>query len=623
VRTAEHAARPARPGGRDLALALLLMLGTASILGLAQRDQGVMRDEATYFQAAESYSGWFADLGQNYRRGETARSFSPASIGRYFRTNSEHPALFKLLMGLSWRQLYSHPNPRGPRFHPVPHDQTMKGLGWLTSEISAFRLPGWLFTGLCVALLYLFGLRIEGRLTGITAALLYITIPRVFFHGQLACFDSAVSTMWLLTVYAYFRSLEHARWGVYAGLIFGLALATKHNAWFIPALLLLHYLMVVWSDVSLRPFHPPRIPLVFLAMALLGPLVFLLHWPWLWFDTVNHLKGYFAFHLHHSYYNIEYLGRNWGPPPLPISYPFGMTLFTVPITLLGLCLAGLWLYGRTPLLSWLSRFLSVRPPPYDSPFRYPARRSWIRPGKGLDPLVGRLLLINAVFPLALIALPSTPIFGGTKHWLSAYPFIALLAGVALSRLYRAVMLRARRSAVDEGSAAAPAPPRSRILVGLALVLLPVAPGAISTFLTHPFGLSQYSAVAGGPAGGADLGLNRQYWGYAVRNILPWIDRTMKHSANVYFHDTNFDSYGAYVRDGLLRPDIRYAGMERPAIIASDYAMVDQELHFNKYDYWIWDAYGTTTPIRVLTLDGVPLLSVYRRPEPARQASDPR
>ena len=24
----------------------------------------------------------------------------------------------------------------------------------------------------------------------------------------------------------------------------------------------------------------------------------------------QHLKGYFGFHLHHSYYNIEYLGTN-------------------------------------------------------------------------------------------------------------------------------------------------------------------------------------------------------------------------------------------------------------------------------------------------------------------------
>ena len=37
-----------------------------------------------------------------------------------------------------------------------------------------------------------------------------------------------------------------------------------------------------------------------------------------------------------------------------------------------------------------------------------------------------------------------------------------------------------------------------------------------------------------------------------------------------------------------------------------------ELHFNKYDYWIWDAYGSAVPIKVLHLDGVPVLSLYKR-----------
>jgi 4-amino-4-deoxy-L-arabinose transferase-like glycosyltransferase len=596
------------PRGRDLALALLLMAGTAATLGLAQRGQGVMRDEGTYFQAAESYWGWFASLRDNSKRGKLKDSFTASGIGRYFRNNNEHPVLFKLLMGVSWRYLAHHDARRGQHHHPVRFEQPLKGLG-LFSEITAFRAPGWLFCGLCAALLYLFGMRIEGRLAGLAAALLYVTIPRVFFHGQLACFDSAITTMWLLVVYAYFRSLESARWGILAGLAFGLALATKHNAWFIPALLLLHYLMVVWPDVSLRPLHLPRIPLVFVAMAILGPLVFLAHWPWLWFDTVNHIRGYFGFHMHHSYYNIEYLGRNWGLPPLPVSYPFGMTLFTAPTILLVLFVAGTWLYLRGPLLTALSRFLSVRPPAYDSPFRYPARRSWLRPGKGLDPQVGRLLGINALFPLVLIALPSTPIFGATKHWLPAYPFVALLAGVALSRLARAVGARRLPGAPPVGGRA-----RATILAAL-LVLLPAAPGAINTALTHPYGLSQYNALAGGPAGGADLGLNRQFWGYAVRTLLPWMNETFDRRAQVYFHDTSYDAYGAYIRDGLLRPDIRYAGMERPAIEnpSTNYAMVHYELHFNKYDYWIWDAFGTATPIKVLDLDGVPLVSVYKRP----------
>ena len=77
-------------------------------------------------------------------------------------------------------------------------------------EISAFRLPGWAFAGLAVMLIYLFGVRIEGRLAGLAAALLFISMPRVFFHGQLACFDMAITTMWIWVVYAYFRSLERA-----------------------------------------------------------------------------------------------------------------------------------------------------------------------------------------------------------------------------------------------------------------------------------------------------------------------------------------------------------------------------------------------------------------------------
>jgi hypothetical protein len=573
-------------GIKNLAIGLLLAAACFAALGLAQRNQGVMRDEAYYFKAAENAWGWIEELSL---KGPLA-AVSRDSIVRHWSFNNEHPALFKTLSGTSWA-LLAKPARGQPQ-------QTV----WL-DEISAFRLPGWAFTALTVLLIFLLGARIESRMAGLVAALLYITIPRVFFHGQLAAFDSAVAAMWLAVVYAYLLALERARWGVLAGVVFGLGLATKHNVWFVPALLLIHYLMVVWPDVSLRPFRPPRIPLVFVSMALLGPLTFLAHWPWLWFDTIQHVEGYFSFHLKHAYYNMEFLGHNYGLPPLPWAYPWVMTLMTVPTITLALALAGVWAYLRYPLKSWLNSWFPrwVRAPRFEDRFRYVARRSWVRPGKGLDPKVGRLLLINALFPLLLISLPSTPIFGGTKHWLPAYPFLALLAGVALSRLLSSVVAPSRQA-----------------LASVLLVLLTAAPGALGTYLTHPFGLTQYNALAGGPAGGADLGLNRQFWGYASRQILPWLNETAKPNASVYFHDTNWDSFNAYQRAGLLRRDIRYAGMERPGIDASDYAMVFYELHFNKYDYWIWDAYGNATPARVLDLDGVPILSVYKRPKGNRR-----
>jgi len=69
---------------------------------------------------------------------------------------------------------------------------------------------------------------------------------------------------------------------------------------------------------------------------------------------------------------------------------------------------------------------------------------------------------------------------------------------------------------------------------------------------------------------------------------------------------------AYQTEGLLRRDLRDTGLEWPAISASDRALVIHELHFAKYEYMIWNAYRTATPIRVLALDGVPLVTVYAR-----------
>ncbi len=583
---------------RDRLTALLLFVGSFTALGMAQLDLGVMRDEAYYFKASEQYWAWFEQLGHEKNRGEM---FNRYNIARFWSYNNEHPPLVKVLSGASWRLFHGY-QPTGPGKDAVYHAQWDQGPHLsleIMSEVSAFRLPGWFFTALCVAFIYLFGVRLEGRLAGFSAALIYLTIPRVFFHGQLCAFDSPIVTMWLLTIYAYYRSLSRPWWALVAGVMFGLALATKHNAWFIPPILVLHYLMVIRPDISLRPFSPPRIPAAFLAMLIIAPCIFISTWPWLWFDMVEHIRGYFLFHLKHSFYNIEYLGVNQGMPPLPMSYPFIMTLFTVPTVTLTLAAAGVVAYLKPNI----RRLLGEIPPPigqqitYDEPDRFPAKRSWLRPARGLSPLAGRLLLLNALVPMVVIALPWTPIFGGTKHWITGYPFLALLAGVAMSRLLARMQRRIKPAGV----------------VAASIALLPALPGAVNIALTHPFGLSQYNALAGGPAGGADLGLNRQFWGYATRQLLPWMNDTFPDHANVYFHDTNHDTLTMYHRAGLLRRDIGNSGMEKHGIEGSSHALVIHELHFNKYDYWIWDAYGTSIPHRVLDLDGVPLVTVYRRP----------
>lgn len=97
-------------------------------------------------------------------------------------------------------------------------------------------------------------------------------------------------------------------------------------------------------------------------------------------------------------------------------------------------------------------------------------------------------------------------------------------------------------------------------------------------------------------------------------------RHHRRSLPVYFHDTNHFSRNLYVRVGLLSDRVTYAGDGYPGIRRSQVALFQYERHQAMWEYRIWQDYGTVQPDAVLTLDGVPLVTVYVRrnrvaPEP--------
>ena len=148
---------------------------------------------------------------------------------------------------------------------------------------------------------------------------------------------------------------------------------------------------------------------------------------------------------------------------------------------------------------------------------------------------------------------------------------------------------------------------------MSLGLVVCLPAVAETARAHPYGLSHYNLLAGGPAGGASLGMNRQFWGYAPRGLLPWLNRHLERAARLYPHDMNTDSIIYYKRDGLMRKDIADVWqLEEPGMRQSDWALVIHEKHFNRYDPALWEIYGTLRPVQVLDLEGVPLVTVYHR-----------
>jgi hypothetical protein len=554
---------------RDKWIAWAIFAATALTLTLASRTQGNTRDEGYYFDAAELHWGWYGELGDNLVAGRPLKSFQRANVDRWFGYNHEHPALMKTLFGISWRVFHKCRCPGQPG-HPVAYRKPHRTIPLLDEE-TAFRLPAHLLVGAMAAVVFLFGLQAWSRRAGLVAAVLAVASPRLFFDAQLACFDAPIAALWVIVVYAYWRALTDHRWAWRAGVLFGLALATKHNAFFLPFILVAHYLWI--HRATLRARKLPPMPRALVWMAIAGPLVYLACWPWLWFDTVARFRDYVAFHVHHVYYNMEYFGRNYNKPPFPLSFPYVMTALTAPVTTLVLALVGCG-----------ALVVGTRKKPD------------LAPAGVVSTSPGLLVFLNALFPMAILTVTRAPIFGATKHFHATLPFLALLAGYGVHVLSTAL------------------PERRGIPLGWVLAALVCLPAVAETARSHPYGLTHYNLLAGGPPGGADLGMNRQFWGYATRGLLPWIDAHAEKLAPIYWHDTNQAQLNLDVREGRLRADVRNTGLEEPGVQASNLALVIHEKHFNKYEYWIWDFYGTTQPAVVLDDEGVPMVTLYRRPK---------
>jgi hypothetical protein len=109
-------------------------------------------------------------------------------------------------------------------------------------------------------------------------------------------------------------------------------------------------------------------------------------------------------------------------------------------------------------------------------------------------------------------------------------------------------------------------------------------------------------------------MNRQFWGVAARGLLPRLaaEAPSRGTTYVYTHDAS-PAWPTYQRLGAVPASLVDAGWEQSGVARSRLAFVVHELHFNRHDYLIWSAYQTVQPIFVLRSDGVPIISLYRRP----------
>lgn len=593
------------PRWGDHAFGLALAAAYVAVVLAGAHTLGFMRDEGMYFDAAKSYAGWFEVL-LSPDKATRATAFTQPVVDAHWAANAEHPSLVKSCFALSWIYFWkTWPTGLVELFH---RSWITTPLAWLvagaakiapklfTEESAAFRFPGMVAGGLVLYVTYLFASEVGGRAAGVIAALLQAAIPRAFFDAHLAGFDAAAALAWVAVAYTYWRGLRSMGWAMAAGFVWGLALLTKHNSWFLPVVFVGHYAWLAYDVLRARPgAHPTLrgrarklpIPWPFLFMGFFGPAIFVYGWPRLWFDTWSRIDWYFTFHARHDYYNIEYLHRTYFQPPLPISMPYLLVLATVPLSTLVAMGIGV-----------VSRWRAILAPALPAGV---ARTDD-------DRRTAFFWFFNMNLPIAIIAHPKVPHFGGTKHWHPAYPFLCMFAGLGVLFVARklAAAIAERRASIPRPSTVA--------AFGAATGAMVLAPAAVETQRSHPHGLTQYTPVVGGPSGGADLGLNRGFWGYETGAIDAWLNQHLPKGGRVYVNDTFVSSWEQLRADGRVRRDIE-AEWWNPA--TCDVAVIEHEQHMDEVEHQIWIAFGTVTPAHVVTLEGAPTLTVYVNPKTAK------
>lgn len=501
-----HEDQVASLGSRfDVGLACLLGVGTLVLLLATMDDFGMTWDEGFTVEREERLKEWFARVAGDNSPG--VRAWSPPmsnleSRADYLRQAGPRAASPWSRDSLRFFWPFAREEPNG---HP-PFYALIGLSGWAVGHrflapLESYRCGPAILFALTIGAIYGFMARLYGRPAGLAAALVLLTMPRVFAHAHLASYDAPLLCLWFLAVAAFSRSVEPTgrgwAWVFAFGIAWGCAAATKFTGWFVPVPL------VAWSILQ----RDRRGIVTLLVGGLVAALVFYaLNPPW-WFEPIRSLHVFLQSNLgreHRSPIPTQFFGQVY-----PFSLPWFNTLVWTAIVVPPITLA-LALIGITKVVA----------------------------GR-LSDRGGTLLLASWLFLMVLRALPGTPGHDGERQFLPAFVFLACLAGVGVAAL---------ASGLARGVPGRFARPLAAVSVACA-----VAAGAWTTWLHHPLQLSYYNALIGGLSGAARAGMEpTYYWDALTPDARDWINARTKvgQSLMVAYPIPTFDYLHHW---GLLRP----------------------------------------------------------------------
>ncbi len=349
--------------------------------------------------------------------------------------------------------------------------------GWLRvcGPITGHYVAPALAAGLLLVALYAFALRYLGRWQAVVAAGCLATYPRWWAHSHFNPKDGLSAVLFALVILSCYVAVRRRSWRWMAGssVLWGLALAAKANALFLP------FILGPWFLVEIQRRRRAGEDLLgrgtWIALGsygVVGPLVMFLCWPLLWQEFPQNV-GLYVSSL------IERGGGEGGWDAMPLVN----AVVTMPVVVLLLGLLG---------------FVAIA-------------LAWRRKYEGLY----LLILLWLAVPIGRVCLPGTRDFDVIRHWLEFVPALALLAGSgggwALDQI-----------AAKWSAAGKPAVWGMVLNTTLAVsVFLPTIHWLVSR---HPNQLVYYSPLIGrlGGARERELPQATDYWGNVYLQGMAWM-----------------------------------------------------------------------------------------------------
>jgi len=530
-----------------LGIATILSIFIFSLLLITNEDVGVTWDEPAYFAASESYIHW---MDQALSLPEVA--MKKEMISNAWQINKEHPPVNKIWSGLIWSITRNY-----------------------ADDLTAHRLGNMLLSAVLAGLLYLWMRDTYGVAVGLVSVGALFSMPRFFFHAHLAALDVPAAFSVFITTFLFWKTLprKHWAWGFLLGLVWGLALATKINAVFVPIIL------GIWMICFKREM---RLFWRLIIMGVSAIPVFFMVWPWLYVSTLDRLVEYIGFiTVDHWQIGQYYLGNFYMPPPW--HFGFVMIWAVVPLGL--------------SILYFLGIFRSTH---------------WKQ-----DQGLGLLLFLSALVPILAISTGKSMVYDNERLMMVSFPFLAGLAGIGFDW----IMTGLKKISVSKKS-------NMINLVGYVVILaLAFVPQLVTMARLYPHYLSYYSQSVNGLAGATRLGLESTYWCETYQLALPIINDQAETGDRIWADPWSHDVLIYYQRIGLLREDLIITAQMDVESVFGSAAPKARGYPMGAADWWIFQHRQTTLGekgqnnsilkelanhevVYEYTFDGVPVMTLY-------------